>query len=313
MNDNPFTPDEQALINELRSARKPRIKPEVAAAIREQMLAEFRTLPQQNRLIPRQLPIRIFLAAALVALISLALLLPRFNANEIIPTVPPTSVALVESETPASTSTPSPSATKLAASITPPLTNSFTPTTPPEILVIIEGEISAISDDTLTVYGFNIPIAPEHPLRNLIEVGDFIHVEGRYDADGAFVVSVIGNLSETTIVSADASSVGLEGTVEAINDNILTVNNILVQLDSDDPFLQLVSVGDFVSVEGNFESSSQTIVLVAVKITIRTDATEIENDCWYHDAMGMGHWHCDGMGMVSMGMGEEGMGMGMGG
>jgi hypothetical protein len=314
MNDNPFTPDEQAIINELRSARKPRIKPEVAAAIREQMLTEFRSLPQQSSPIPRRLPTRVLLAAAaLVGWIFLALLLPHFNAKEIIPTVPPTSVALVESQTP--TSTPSPSATKLAASITLPPTDSSTPTTTPEILVVIEGEVSAIDDDTLTIYNFDIPIAPQHPILNLIEVGDFIHVEGTYDAGGTFVLAAIGNLPETTIVSAEGTSVGLEGMVEAIEDNILTVNSIPVQLEPDDPFLQLVSIGDFVSIEGNFETNSQTIVLVAVKITIRADVTEIENDCWYHDAMGMGHWHCDGMGMgdEGMGMGDDGMGMGMGG
>jgi hypothetical protein len=115
-------------------------------------------------------------------------------------------------------------------------------------------------------------------------------------------------LSKTAL--AAEASVGLEGTVEAIDNNILVVNNIKVQLDVDDPLLQTIQVGDFVSIEGDFQSAADMIVLLVINITVRTDVGEIESDCWYHEGMGMGHWHCDGMGMGGMGMGDEGMGMG---
>ena len=98
------------------------------------------------------------------------------------------------------------------------------------------------------------------------------------------------------------ATVGLDG-------NIQVVNAISVQLGSNDPLLQTVQPGSFVSVQGNFQISNAGIVLVVVNIAI-VDNVGVESNCWYHlDAMGMGHWHCDGMGM---GMGNAGMGMGMG-
>jgi hypothetical protein len=91
--------------------------------------------------------------------------------------------------------------------------------------------------------------------------------------------------------------------------------------------LQSLEVGHFVTIQGNFQNSGATVILVVVNITVIHDVTVIETNCWYHDAgMGMGHWHCDGMGMgdpamgmeamgmEAMGMGEDGMdAMGMGG
>jgi hypothetical protein len=116
----------------------------------------------------------------------------------------------------------------------------------------------------------------------------------------------VSNLSEATVAGA---TVCLEGPIEAIIDNVLVVNGVPVQLAQDDPLLQTVQIGDFVSAEGNFEGSGANIVLIVVNITI-IDNIIINNDpyCWYHEGMGMGHWHCDGMGM---GMGDA-MGMGMG-
>ncbi|MBK9746369.1 MAG: hypothetical protein IPO91_06265 [Chloroflexi bacterium] len=86
------------------------------------------------------------------------------------------------------------------------------------------------------------------------------------------------------------ATVGLDG-------NIQVVNAISVQLGSNDPLLQTVQPGSFVSVQGNFQTTNAGIVLVVVNIAI-VDNVSVESNCWYHvDARGMGHWHCDGMDM----------------
>jgi hypothetical protein len=136
-------------------------------------------------------------------------------------------------------------------------------------------------------------------------VGDIVRVQGEYRSDGAVVANVINNIPDTPPTNG-AATVGLDGPVEAINDNTIIVNGIPVQLAPDDPLLQTLQVGNFVSVQGNFQTSGSTIVLVVVNIAI-VNNTAIQSDCWYHEGgMGMGHWHCDGMGMGGMGMGGMG-------
>lgn len=309
MNDDQYAPEELSVIQQLRAEQKPRIKLEVEAAIREQMLAEFRTLSQQPQPTTNASPIRFILAvAASVVLVILALLSQRTKPIDSTLSVSATSIALAASGTP--TYTPTSITTTPITATSPTMTVDSIATPTLQVLVVIEGPISAITNDSLTIYDLNIPVMPEHPIRSLIEVGDFVHVEGTYDASGAFIAAVIGNLPEFTRVSSADATVGLEGMVESIDDNILVVNNVTVQLDLDDPLLQTVQVGDFVSVEGNFHVNADAIVLMVVTITVRADVNEIQSNCWYHEAMGMGHWHCDGMGMGGMGMGDDGMGMG---
>jgi hypothetical protein len=172
--------------------------------------------------------------------------------------------------------------------------------------------VISIVNNVITIYDFEIEVEANHPILNLIEPGDLLRVEGVYNSTGGITSEVISNLSSAPLVSG--ATVSLDGPVESINGNIIVVNGISVQLEADDPLLQTVQVGQFVSVQGNFQGSGTTIVLVVVTVVVNTNATVTENGCWYHESgmSGMGHWHCDGMGM-GMGMGNEGMGMGSGG
>jgi hypothetical protein len=180
-------------------------------------------------------------------------------------------------------------------------------------VVVIEGPITDVADNVITVYDFSVEVPAQHPILKLIDVGDLVRVEGAFSS-GAIVASVVSNISSTTVVdSSIEATVNLEGPVEAIAGNLVTINGIQVQLDPASPVLRTLQVGNFVSVQGDFQGSGTTIVLMVVSFTVINNVTIIENDCWYHDTgMGMGHWHCDGMGM-GMGMGAMGMeAMGMG-
>ena len=196
------------------------------------------------------------------------------------------------------TSTPTPEATP---QVTP------TPTDDSNFIIVVEGPVVNIVNNIITIYDFDVEVQPHHPMLGIIDIGDIVHVEGAYGSTGVIVASVVSNITNVATVSTPGTAtVGLEGPVEAINGNIIMVNGIPVQLAPNDPLLNTVQVGKFVSVKGNFRGSGSNVVLVVVNITIVNNV--VVNGypfCWYHDkGMGMGHWHCDGMGM--------GMGMGMG-
>jgi hypothetical protein len=323
-----FTPEEQHLIERLQNAPRPQLRPAARDALREQIMRELRipaeptqsVLKQQMSFTPR-------VVAATVAAIAVGLLLVFVIVQTIKPESPAsppsttptlTAPALIEStavtapipqsSTPVVTPSSSPEATPSLAATTTPIPT-MTPPANIEASVVIEGPVTAIENNIITIYSFDVELEPAHPFLTLVQVGDFIHVEGAFGNTGVIVATVVSNV--TTVTTVGGATVGLDGPVEAINGNVLVVNGISAQLAPNDPLLQTVQVGNFVSLQGNFEGSGPNIILVVVNITIVNNVV-IDNNpqCWFHDdAMGMGHWHCDGMGM---GMGDDGMGMGMG-
>ncbi|MCL4266062.1 MAG: FecR domain-containing protein [Anaerolineae bacterium] len=192
---------------------------------------------------------------------------------------------------------------------------------PPDahIIIIIEGPIESINGNILVVGGFTIEVSPGHPILNLLEEGDVVRVIGRLQPDGVVLALVIYNIFGSP---PGDITVRVEGPITAIDGNLILVNGIWLWLDPTHPLLALLRVGDFVSAEGYFSNHGTMIVLIVVNIII-INVSEIPQNCYWHEAMGMGHWHC-GMGMgtsdchwhEAMGMNAGhwhcGMGMGMG-
>ena len=203
------------------------------------------------------------------------------------------------------TSTPTPTPTP--ATGTPEATATVSPTTTPnpDLIIVIEGPVVNIINNIITIYDFDVEIEPQHPILTIVEIGDLVHVEGTIRGGGVVIASVISNItSVTTVTTGGAATVALEGPVEAIDGNILVINGIPAQLAPNDPLLQTVQVGNFVSVQGNFEGSGANIILVVINVTVINNVIIAGAPfCWFHEGMGMGHWHCDGMGM-GMGMGR---------
>ncbi|HEX2623292.1 MAG TPA: DUF5666 domain-containing protein [Phototrophicaceae bacterium] len=175
-----------------------------------------------------------------------------------------------------------------------------------DVIIVVEGPIQNININIVTIYNINIEVDVNNPILNIIQIGDVIYVEGVLDASGVIIPSVVNNLPEAEEV-ADGASVGIQGPIEAINGNLITVNGITVQFDPNDPQLSNLVVGNFLDVQGNFIIINNVYILVVVNVIIinNIDIT-VPDYCWWHqDPMGMGHWHCDGMGMgPGMGMGE---------
>jgi hypothetical protein len=340
MIDDQMTPEEGQLIQQIRAVSKPKLDAAARESIRQDMLSEFRvaiSLGQPHSPVVRphfsiQAAAILVMAAVVVLVVGLTIL-QRGNSHNItpdgnsVPTASPENViAGVSTQTstvpvvaPTSTPfiTPSPLVSpelipSLTATIQPTvqITPSSTPVSLPTLTndrrITIEGPVTSISEDELTIYGFRIEVASQHPILQIINVGDVVRVHGVLDSSGAVIADLVSNIPDADPADSIAT-VGLDGPVEAINGNILIVNGISIQLAPDDPLLSTIQPGSFVSVQGNFQTNGSVIVLVVVNIVV-VNTTSVQSDCWYHlDAMGMGHWHCDGMGM---GMGDSGMGMG---
>ena len=69
----------------------------------------------------------------------------------------------------------------------------------------------------------------------------------------------------------------VEGPVEAINVNVITIFNINVEVEPEDPVLHEIHIGDHVRVEGNPRAMGDTIIIVAVNITI-VNVIVVENN-----------------------------------
>ncbi len=194
--------------------------------------------------------------------------------------------------------TPTASPTAAAAAAATPQRTATAAANPLGAIIVIEGPVRAKQANFITIFDFNVQMAPDDPMLNVIKVGDVLHVRGNPDKAGHLVAIEVGNV----LARASGATALVEGRVQAINGNILTINGINVQLAPDDPRLKTLRQGNFLSVKGNFERHGITVVLIVINLIIINDAdVVIFIYCREHKGMGMG-----------MGMGDDGMGMGMG-
>ncbi len=76
----------------------------------------------------------------------------------------------------------------------------------------------------------------------------------------------------------------IEGPVQAININIITIYNINIELDPNDPLLLVIQIGDIVHIEGTPQGGSGNITIIAITIVIIN--VEIDNstgEIWRDD------------------------------
>lgn len=82
----------------------------------------------------------------------------------------------------------------------------------------------------------------------------------------------------------------IEGPVKEININIITIYNIKIEVDVNDPILTVIRVGDFIRVEGDIVSTGATIVIVAINIIIvDTDVVVVDGGLVWRDDGGCGN------------------------
>ena len=149
-----------------------------------------------------------------------------------------------------------------------------------DVIVVVEGPVKAINVNHITVFNIDITVEPANPILTLIQVGDVIRAEGNF-VNGQFVAVTVGNIIGRHPAEA---SVALDGPVQTINVNVVTINNINVQLDVSDPTLANLQVGDVLHVEGDFHHQGGVFILVVVNVVIINNNVFL--DC-RRSAMGM--------------------------
>ena len=77
----------------------------------------------------------------------------------------------------------------------------------------------------------------------------------------------------------------IEGPVQAININIITIYNINIQLDPNDPNLKIIQIGDIVHIEGSPQGSTVTgnITIIAITVVIINVDVNVSTGQVWHD------------------------------
>ncbi len=311
MIDDSFTPHEQALIERLRNAPQRRLDAAKVNTIEARMLSAVDMPIPASRLptlATRAFPILIAVAAVIVFIILVVNSQRRQQQAA-------TAEASITAETATLTKTPVPTPVPLVATDSQPTTvpqimpqtmpSTVPPTplptsasaSPPDTVIVVEGPVRAINGNRVTVYDLAFEVAADDPMLSIIKVGDMVHLKGSRDKSGEIVGIQISNAIGA---SAGGGTALVDGRVQTIDRNVLTINGIKVQLPADDPRLKAIRPGNFLSVNGNFVRQGTTVVLVVVNLVIINDTdVDVYLACRKSKAMGM-----------SMGMGKDSMGMG---
>lgn len=180
------------------------------------------------------------------------------------------------SVTPEATETPIPvTATESPVNATPEATTE--PTSAPLIsgnLIVIVGPVAAINVNIISIYNFDIEVEPGHPILTLISVGQMIRCDGELDDDddddGRRLKVRARIVSNTTEKLPGGAGVRLEGNIQAINTNIITINNINIAIDDAD-LLGRLRVGQFFIVEGNFIQQNNVFVFIIINVVVNVN------------------------------------------
>lgn len=104
---------------------------------------------------------------------------------------------------------------------------------------------------------------------------------------GTLTATPTGTLTTTPAPTATGGlpiTIVIEGPVQQINVNIITIYNINIQLAPDDPNLTIIQVGDIVHVEGDTSDTNGTIIIIAVTVVIvNVDINIDTGEVWRDD------------------------------
>ena len=111
------------------------------------------------------------------------------------------------------------------------------PTAQPAMNVSITGQIEVVDGTVLTISGQQVIVNADDPVLASLRIGDQVVVVGQQTADGIAATSV-------TRVAAAPSTVVIEGVVQRIDKDTVTVNDHEIQFAHHDPLLSTLQIGD---------------------------------------------------------------------
>jgi hypothetical protein len=121
------------------------------------------------------------------------------------------------------------------------------------VIVVIEGPVLKININIITIYDFDIVVIPNHPILKIIKIGDVVRVRDAFGGNGIVMATLVSNV----LTPSGASTVSLEGPIQALNGNVVVINGISAKLKDDDIKIKKVKVGDILRLDGNFEDDVQ--------------------------------------------------------
>jgi len=163
--------------------------------------------------------------------------------------------------------------------------------------ITVTGTVEAINGTTIIVSGANVDVTNAVSMIPSLQVGVVVQITGSF-SNGVLIATTIIIINPTItptpeatailtpeatetltpestavvtpspIATGDDTIIIIEGPVQAININIITIFNINIQVDGNDPFLTQVQIGDNVRVEGHAVPQGNTIIIIAVNVTI---------------------------------------------
>lgn len=164
-----------------------------------------------------------------------------------------------------------------------------------------------MSDSTYDISACSIPATLDAGSSFECVVGPFPADDDRHTN----TVTVTAHYNEFTLVDSDTASyfvdspdddddgtgslpvtIIIEGPVQQINVNIITIYDIDIEINADDPILTVIQIGDNIRVEGDMLDSGGTIIIVAINITIIDVDIVISDDggvVWRDSGQGCGN------------------------
>jgi hypothetical protein len=222
-NDN-FTPQEQALIDRLGRAPQPELSPSALDSIHARLMDALDNPPPVINESPGGLPVS---TPVIVAAVAIVVVLVTVIIISISNPPAPEQPIITPSQTALPSATPEPSLTPITPTVTPSLVP--TSTFAAEIISTVEFTPTATLTNTPTLTLTTVPA------------------------------------STTPTVTADVNPViVIEGPVQSINVNIITIYNINITIDPADPLLTTVKIGDNLRVEADFQANTTLIVAISV-------------------------------------------------
>ena len=147
----------------------------------------------------------------------------------------------------------------------------------------------ALSDNMLDLASCAIPTELASGQSAECSVGPMPAVDGQHSN----VASVSAQFNGTAVADTDSAhyrggdtelpvTIIIEGPVQEININIITIYDFDIEIDIDDPILNVVQIGDFIRVEGDLVTGGDTIVVIAIFVTIiDVDVViNVDGDIW---------------------------------
>jgi Domain of unknown function (DUF5666) len=145
------------------------------------------------------------------------------------------------------------------------------PVTQSATSISISGPVESLNGNGLSVNGQQVTVNADNPILASLRVGDQVVIVGQQFADHVEVVTI-------TKLDSTPSSVVIEGLVQAIDKDIVTVNDQQVQFPHHDSLLTTIKVGDSLRVEGNYTQTKKGPVFEVTQATVTAHLQENASD-----------------------------------